>query len=139
MSALILLGADMHAESDFRAFTFQPLDLLALAEWIEQDPDHTCLVASLDGEVVGFFLGGVVKFFFGPQRHGYDQAFYVAPEYRGTRVAHRLFKAMSEFCVSRGAVQLRFGCATGINPKVAERFLTGLGFEWAGTLYTKAV
>lgn len=139
MSALILLGADMHAESDFAAFAFRPLDLLALAEWVEMDPDHTCLVADADGEVVGFFLGGVVKFFFGPDRHGYDQAFYVAPDYRGTRVAWRLFKAMAAFCAARGAVQLRFGAATGINPQVADRFLTGMGFVPAGTLYVRPI
>jgi GNAT superfamily N-acetyltransferase len=133
---LMFMGANMHMESDFSPFAFEPYHIRNLERRLLDSPDMCCIVAESDERIVGMFVGGVSEFFFGPDKYGFDLLLYVAPDYRGSSAAYRLVKAAAAFCFSRGAKQLRFGVSTGINPASTDAFYRRLGFISSGVLYT---
>lgn len=136
---LLELGHAMwKASPEFSRFSFDPERLVPISEACLFNDDMHCFVAEADGQVVGFFVGGVTEFFFSQDRYAFDLALFVSPDRRGTTAAIRLVAAATEWARARGAKQLRFGAATGINPAAAERFFLGLGFKPTGALYTFA-
>jgi GNAT superfamily N-acetyltransferase len=137
---LLAMGYEMwKAAPEFRGFTFDAERLIPISEACLCNDDMHCFVAVRDGRPVGFFVGGVTEFFFSSDRYAFDLALFVSPDRRGTSAAIRLMAAATEWARARGAKQLRFGAATGIDPERTERFFGGLGFAKAGQLYTFAV
>jgi GNAT superfamily N-acetyltransferase len=134
---LLLLGADMHSESDFAPFQFSPAHVRQLEQIVLTSSDRFCFVAETDEGIAGTFVGGVSEFFFGPDKFGFDYLLYIRPKWRGSSAAYRLMLAAMTFCRNAGAKQLRFGVSTGINPEDADRFYRKLGFRQAGLLYTR--
>jgi GNAT superfamily N-acetyltransferase len=134
---LLLLGGEMHSESDFSPFAFSPDYVRKMEEVVLSSSDRFCFVAETDEGIAGTFVGGVQEFFFGPDRYGFDFLLYVRPQWRGSSAAYRLVLAATAFCRNAGAKQLRFGVSTGINPADADRFYRKLGFVNGGALYTR--
>ena len=95
------------------------------------------MVADDEGVVIGFFIVAIVPYFFSLQTHAADLAFYVAKEYRGSSAAMRLLRAAETWAIRLGVKECRFGAATGINPDVADKFFTGMGYDRGGVLYVK--
>ena len=58
--AILKLAAQMHLETDFRFYNFDPgVAIAGLSDWLGDDPRSVMFVAEADGEVVGM-LGAEV-------------------------------------------------------------------------------
>ena len=131
------LGARMHDESpEFRGFRYDPGSVMDFADLVLGTPDALhCVIAVEAGRIGGLFVGGVAPFFFGPDRYAYDISVYVEPDLRGGLTAYRLVKAFTDWARGKGAVQARYGAATGVDAESTDRFFRGIGFRRAGLLY----
>lgn len=136
--ALVALGGEMWAESDFRSVPFHVDALRRLSDMVLAGTCFFCMVAEERERIIGFFVGGVQPYFFSNALYGFDLAFYVSKDCRGSTAALRLLRAAEYVCTDMGALECRFGAATGINPEQTDSFLTKQDYRRGGVLYVKS-
>ena len=86
--AIFKLAAQMHLETDFRYFDFDPgIALAGLTDWLGADPHSVMFVADDDGDVVGMLGATVRSTWFGRHKFASEELFYVTPAHRGSGVA----------------------------------------------------
>lgn len=64
---------------------------------VEQRPQFSALVATIDGRVVGFIIGGASRWEYGvPENVGWIDTIGVAPEHQRKGIAKLLFREMTQ-------------------------------------------
>lgn len=130
----------MHSESPFyNCYPFSEEKVTRLYEVFLNNPDWLCVLAELDGRLIGFLAVTIIPTFFGDARFVEDISFYVKPKYRGTSAALRLIRAVEAWAIANDVSAIRVGVTTGTNPGPAGNFFLRLGYEETGRLYTKLV
>jgi GNAT superfamily N-acetyltransferase len=137
---VIQLARKFHRES---YFNFIPvcdekiIDLLAASS----NPARRVFVRVSDdcADINGLMMGFVSTYWFSNQLGAFDYCFYVAPEKRGSMIAHRLWRAFRDWASEQGAVDLTHGVSSGISIDSSHRFFTGVGMEHVGGLYKLAL
>lgn len=136
---VVAMGADMHAESQYRGMDYDPYVCHALAEAVIQDPNQIALVAETDGEVVGMISGYVAPFYFGSDLMAADRILYVMPEYRGSSAFIRLVKAFCEWATEEGARQVFISTSSDINTDQTDALFERMAFETVGAIHRMEV
>lgn len=132
------MGQELHRESpSFRRRRFAPDKLRALAEQCLVHPDWVGLMAWVEDEPIGIFVGFIAEDWFGPDRYAADLTFWVRPQSRGSTAAYRLLLAFEKWAEDRGVEEIRVGISTGISVEQATRFYLKAGFLPRGTLLIK--
>jgi len=130
--ALFKLAAQMHAETDFRFYDFDPgIAINGLGDWLGEDPHSVMFVAVADGDVVGMLGACLRSTWFGRDKLASEELFYVSLEHRGSRAAHLLLRAFCDWAAEVGAQHLRAGVATGSSP-AAEKLYQRFGMHYVG-------
>lgn len=80
---------------------YRTWDEYEVVSMFNSDTDY-CLVAEIDGEIVGFALGNVVSKRKSAWKYGYLVWLVAAPEYQRMGIASRLFNKFSEKMIEEG-------------------------------------
>ncbi|MFO7785696.1 MAG: GNAT family N-acetyltransferase [Desulfatiglandales bacterium] len=104
---------------------YRTWDEFEVIDLYRNDPG-SCLVAELDGRVVGFVLATIIDKRNSPRRYGYLVWFGVSETLRGRGIGQRLFAAFREVMEKEGARMLLVD--TEARNKDALRFFEKCGF-----------
>ena len=130
--ALFKLAAQMHVETDFRFYDFDPgVAISGLGNWLGTDPNSVMFVADIDGEVIGMLGATLRGTWFGRDKLASEELFYVLPEHRGSGAAQQLLQSFCDWAAEVGAQHLRAGVATGSGP-AAETLYQRFGMHYVG-------
>jgi hypothetical protein len=103
--------------------------------------DTFLLVAEDDGEIIGFFLGNVVEYFFSDKKIAQELAIVFKPDKR-TGIVRAVKTMISSFCKwaeEKDALEVAFGITSGIAGKGYKGLLERSGFQQVGLLFKKEV
>jgi GNAT superfamily N-acetyltransferase len=134
---VLQLAFAMQQESQFIAV---PFDVEQTANSVMQlvinNPNGFGLLAYTDeGEPVGMITGSITPYVFSRGWVASDFAWYVKPEYRGSRAAIKLLKAFKAWATEKGALQLYMGVTTNVSAGRTGDVLQRMGFEHVGGNY----
>lgn len=135
--AVYRLARMMHDESPvYREVSFAPEAIEEIERSILAG-NLVCFVADGSEGIVGFFIGGLIPYFFSREFFAYDLALYVDPDLRGASgAALRLFVAFREWAKASGARQIRIGVSTGIAHHKYGSFMRKMGLQPCGEMYS---
>lgn len=132
---LMALGRAMYAES---TLTHLPLDeeraRQTLLGAINDEKGLYCMLIarSSDGEPAGWLFGTITRPWFTQELVAHDHAFFVAPEFRGSRAALLLLSGFRRWAEKRGARALNISQRVGVEMERFESFMRRMGFEPRG-------
>src|SRR5687768_5239939 len=93
-SDILPLVKEFHLESPFKGLYLHPDAVKKSFDVIMANPkDYVIILLMFHDEAVGMIVGGVASPLFTEDRIATELAWYVLPEYRGTRKSLELFKA----------------------------------------------
>ncbi len=102
--AIFKLAAQMHLETDFRFYDFEPAVAIAgLGDWLGGDPNSVMFVAEADGEIVGMLGATLRSTWFGSDKLASEELFYVAVAHRGSGAAQQLLQNFCDWAAEVGA------------------------------------
>lgn len=139
LDELVELAADMHVESDYSPVRFYPEIMRAFSQTFIENPDKYCLFMAIadNGETAGFFLGVRANYYFSIVEYAADAAFYVKPEYRGSKASVMLMAAFDEWAESKKVFRQHLSVTTGCGK--ADEFYSRLGYTSIGGQYRRDV
>ena len=124
-------AAAMHAETDFKHYTLDPVKTLdGLGGWIAGQ-DAALFVADPDGELVGFFAAKLTRPWFSDDLMAVEDCFYVAAAQRGSRAAYLLVREFHRWAAGASAAHLRAGVSSGTG-RAGERLYEHFGMKNMG-------
>lgn len=131
--ALIRLGREMAAEAPtFKMLDFDDQRVIDLFNSPVMVDMGACFLAEEKGEAVGMFCGVVVPHYFGHMLMANDLCLFVSKSKRGGTAAYRLIKTFETWALAKGAVSLRFGVSTNVEPIRTLKLYQKLGYELEG-------
>ncbi len=138
----VLLGEQMHKESDFKALNFSKVKITATLLANLNNEQHCYLVAKDDsGKLVGMFSGLTSEYFFGHDMYVCDLALFVQPDRRGAVVGAKLIQAFEDWgrklAETMPIKEFCLGTTTGVNAERTAKFYEHLGYKQVGTLHKK--
>lgn len=134
---LVELGRRMHAESNYTPLVYSEFVYRRNLELLLGSERGCVLVAELQGELIGVYVGVVGDAFFSTDRIAQDLLLYVEPEHRGGMTAMRLIKAFENWAWQQGAAQIRPGISVGGDYTTAARLYEAAGFDVCGYTFVK--
>ncbi len=133
--ALCDLGQMMHEEGSYSHLKFSKARLLETFKRYMNDPDRIGIVAMQGDKPCGMIGGYVSKYYFSDELVAGDIAWFVVPEYRGSRVGLHLLDAFEDWAKSKGVSELRIGISTGVNMEAFDRLMKKRGYSMVGANY----
>ena len=131
--SLISLGREMAAEAPtFNMLDFDDQKVVALFNSPAMVEHGACFIAEDKGEAIGMFCGVVVPHYFGHMLMATDLCLFVTKSRRGGTAAYRLIKAFEAWALAHGAVSLRFGISTNVEPDRTLKLYEKLGYKLEG-------
>ena len=131
--SMIKLGMEMHEESPvFNMVDFDGDKLMSLAKSGAMTDFGASFLAEINGEAIGMFCGIVVPHYWGHMLMANDLCLFVTKSRRGGTAAYRLIKAFEAWAIANGAVALRFGISTNIEPERTLKLYEKLGYKLEG-------
>lgn len=138
IDAMLALGAAVHAESNFRDYGFDADLLRHDAGIMFAHPEMYFMAVVEDGDgIFGMYLGFLCRAFFSRDHVAYDMLLYVTPSRRGGTAAARLIKAFEQWAWAAGAIDIRPGVTSGINPERTCLLYMALGYQQIGYILRK--
>lgn len=135
---VIRLGVEMHKESRYSRFNFDPYKCKILGFEIVDNPDmYFGYIIEHAGKIQGFMLAFMTEFYFGNERIAQDLALFVQKTRRGCMDAVNLIKKYQEWAIKNGADEIQLGITTGVNEKRTTKLYQKLGFNQIGTVFKK--
>ena len=98
--------------------------------------DTFMLVAEEDGELIGFFLGNVVEYFFSDEKIAQELVLVFKPDKR-KGIFKAISKMISSFCLwaeEKNVVEIAVGITSGIAGDGYQKLLERRGFKQVGAL-----
>ena len=131
--SLIRLGREMHEEAPtFNMLDFDDQKVIALFNSPPMVESGACFIAEDQGEAIGMFCGVVVPHYFGNMLMANDLCLFVTKSRRGGTAAYRLIKTFESWAIAKGAVSLRFGISTNVEPERTLKLYEKLGYKLEG-------
>lgn len=130
---MVELGAMMHAESRFNVLTYSGDKIAALISWLIET-DQFAVVAEVNGEVVGGFLGAAFEHWASDDMFAYDYILFIEPARRGSTAPLRMIKSFRAWAKAKGCKMITVGISTGVNVEMATALYEAAGFERVGVL-----
>jgi len=112
-------------------FSEAKLDIPSLYN-LAQSPNVVYFLAIDDDKIIGSIGGAMFPYFFSTRQKVGDLGFYVEPEYRGSRAAIKLVKALEAWAKERGVEDIYLGQTTGIEVDKTRDFYERLGYKVVG-------
>lgn len=136
ISALVDLGAQMHAESRFARYAYDRAKVgKMLAAMLQPHPYAFVAVAERDEQPIGVLVGELGTMYFADVPYAYDKAVFIRADRRGGFAAAGLIDAFVQWARERGAREVQLGCSAAINSEHAGRLYQRLSFEPAGGMF----
>jgi GNAT superfamily N-acetyltransferase len=132
---LIQLGAQMHAETAYQRFHFDPAKVKDLLTTLISVSRGIVVVAEEDFEIHGGLMAAVAEQWFGPDLVATDYALFLSPEYRGGSTAKQLIQEYVRQAKAKGASQVLLGVTTGLDETKVQRLFNMLGGTKLGAVY----
>jgi hypothetical protein len=134
---ILKIGFEMHKETDFQVV---PLDIEqsanSILNMVINNPRGFGVVAYTDDNVpIGILCGGISNYVFSKGSVANDYAWYVLPEYRGSRAAIKMLKMFRSWAKDNGATELYMGISTGLFAERTGQLLERVGFDHVGGNY----
>jgi GNAT superfamily N-acetyltransferase len=85
-----------------------------------------------NNKILGFIFAIAHEYFFSNRKRVSDLGLYVLPEYRGSRAALMLIKALETWAKEIGADDLCLGQTTAVNMDKTRQFYERLGYKTVG-------
>lgn len=98
-------------------------------------------VCELDGEIVGFFLGGLTEYFFSESSIAQELVVVFKPEHR-KKISPLLIDMLTQFeswAKDRDAIEISMGIFSGIAGEGYHKFLESRGYKQSGIAFKKEV
>lgn len=130
--ALVELGRQMHGESRYARYEFNPVKYAGVLRAVI--PQGLTFVAEIGGGIVGVFVGAVESHFFGDSKMSRDLLVYVVPAHRG-RIGAGLIREYKRRAKAIGVLEVYLGISAGILPERTERLYELEGFNRVGGSY----
>lgn len=108
---------------------------------ISPSSDTFMLVAEEDGELIGFFLGNVVEYFFSDEKIAQELVLVFKPDKR-KGILKAVSKMVSSFCLwgeEKNVIEIAIGITSGIAGDGYQTLLERHGFKQVGALLKKEV
>lgn len=138
MSELARLCLLMHEESGFSNVTVNASKITDFLVYAISNPDRfKVTIAEDDSGVYGMHIGYAQDYWFSDDIAGYDVLLYISPNKRGGMSGIRMIKSFENWAFSKGAVEVRPGCTTGISPEMTKELHERLGYETVGYTFRK--
>lgn len=134
LEKIVMLGAEMHAESRFSVLAYDRDKVAGLLSHLLAT-DQFVQVIERDGVLVGGFAGFVTEHWASKDLVSYDCGLFISPGYRGGGDAARLILRFKEWAVSRGAKMVTLSVNTGVHPERTARLMEAVGFDQIGFIY----
>ncbi len=136
----LLLGEALLQESSLR---FLPMDRGKVSKLLFDSilfpEDSLCLVAELDGKLVGYFFGRMQRYYFCDELMATDLWVYVSPEHRGSKAATGFIKKFNVWAEAHGAREVMVSPSTGIQTDRTVAWLNHMAFETSGVMTKRRV
>lgn len=140
IATLVELSYVMFKESQFAQYQFNPMKMEALwANMINAPTVGICLVAEVDGEVVGGFLGAVTEHFFGDCTYAADMGLFVHPDHRKGKVGILLLQGYLAAAKALDADEIVIGNSTGLEFERIAALFESVGFRKYGYVFRMKV
>jgi GNAT superfamily N-acetyltransferase len=137
LKEVLSLCIAMQKEGDFSSVPFD-IEVAAnsIVNLVINNPNGFGMLAlDDDGHPVGMISGSVNPYLFSRGSVASDFAWYVKPEFRGSRISLRLLKSFTEWAKERGADNLYMGVSTNVTADRTGEVLKRRGFEHVGGNY----
>lgn len=130
---VIAIAQEMHADSMFRDYAFDPDKLIAQLELAAKHPDTAYFrIAVRDGEVFGGFYGTVSRMFFCDELMARDVGWWVKKSRRGSWAAMALLEGFEQWAAERGALKAMIGQSSEIDIDKTSRLYRHCGYRIVG-------
>jgi len=133
---VIDLGRQMHQESVYRHFNFDPSKFGRLLYHYVTNP-NSCFAHVGTGKdtLSGVFLGSIDEHYFGTDLIASDTLWYVSPQSRGSRVALQLLWAFEKWAKNANVAEIYVGVSSGLSADKTGTMLQKLGYDAVGGNY----
>lgn len=133
---VIDLGYQMHQESVYRHFDFNPNKFGRLLYHYLTNP-NSCFahVGTRKDTLNGVFLGSIDEHYFGTDLIASDTLWYVSPQSRGSRVGLQLLRTYEKWARDHDAAEIYVGVSSGLKADKTGTMLQKLGYDVVGGNY----
>lgn len=134
---VINLALAMQQESEFSAIPFDIEQLAnSVMSLVINNPNGFGMLVYTDEEkAVGMITGSITPYVFSRGWVASDFAWFVLPEYRGSRAAVKLLKLFKSWATEKGASELYMGVTTNVSADRTGELLQRMGFKHVGGNY----
>ena len=133
---VIDLGYQMHQESVYRHFDFNPNKFgRLLYHYITNPNRYFAHVGTSKGTLNGVFLGSIDEHYFGTDLIASDTLWYVSPQSRGSRVGLQLLRTYEKWARDHDAAEIYVGVSSGLKADKTGTMLQKLGYDVVGGNY----
>lgn len=137
VASILKLGKQLHQNSAYADKHFNDEKAGSVVAMMVDSETDSAFVAEDDGEIIGYFLGGLTYEWFSDDLLGFDYSVYVTPEKRNGRAAIKLFDAFENWAKAKDALYIHVGITTNINIEGSSRFYRFLGYKDGGIFFEK--
>lgn len=137
LPSILAMGYTFHQESRYKDLNYDPNKIEKLLLASLNHPDK--IFFAYDSSFNGLILLQMGTQFFSDDKWAGDQAFYVTPNKRGTRLALELLELGAKWAKENGAKELVILHNAGLGLESAEKFYTKHGFGLSGLIFNKQV
>jgi len=136
IAAVVVLGYQMHQESVYRDFDYNPIKSGNMVHRFISNPDKFfAYVGFANGDYTGVLLGSIGEHYFGTDLIASDTLWYVSPQSRGSRVALQLLHTFERWAKDRNAAEVCIGVSSGLSAEKTGSMLQKLGYDVVGGNY----
>ena len=138
--AAIDLGYQMHQESVYRHFNYNPDKCGRLIYDFMSNPDtRFAYIGTANGVPNSILLGSIGEHYFGTDLIASDTVWYVSTQSRGSRVGLQLLRAFEKWAKERKAAEIYVGVSSGLSAGKTGAMLQKLGYNVVGGNYKQRV
>ncbi|MFD1259789.1 GNAT family N-acetyltransferase [Entomomonas asaccharolytica] len=137
VETIVALGKQLQQSSAYANKNFNDSKAKSVVAMMVNSETDNALVAEDEGQIIGYFLGGLTYEWFSDDLLGFDYSVYVVPAKRDGRAAIKLFKAFEDWAKAKGVVAIHVGITTNINNEGNRRFYHFLGYQDGGRFFEK--
>lgn len=136
LDKLVDMGRQMHGESKYAIYSFDPEKLRNYLSTCIWHDDGILFVYERDGEIIGGFVGWMSEQYFGWDKVAVDLALFVEQDKRGAMAGALLIKRFIEYAKEKGAAQIVISNSTGVDKERVGQLYEKMGMEHVGYVYS---
>jgi len=88
-----------------------------------------------NNEIIGFFVGNIVTYFFSDSKIAMDIILFIKPNYRNHHGAQKLLSDFIDWCHDKDVREISLSSTTGIEKSKVKQIYSKFGFNKIGFMY----